>query len=319
MERLPANAEPLRGASGLAVGARVRVRVPASTANLGPGFDSIGMALGAWDEAEARLVGDELVIQASGFGEGEVPLDESHLVYRAMVAAWRALRLEAPRGLHLAYVGAIPHSRGMGSSASAAVAGVALATALAGHDLEDAAVLRFVSDVASSIEGHPDNASASVYGNVTVSWAGDGDAGDWRSAVLTPHPSIEPVLVVPSTRLSTATARAALPASLPLGVAARNSARAALLTHALTSDPSFLMPATVDYLHQEARRPAYPASMALVDALRHAGIPAVISGAGPTVLALTTGQGIDAVRAVARDAEVIAPGTTDRGVQAVSP
>lgn len=311
-------ANPLRALSTLELGARARVRVPASTANLGPGFDSIGMALGVWDEAEVCLEGDALVIEATGFGAGEVPLDESHLVHRAMVATWRALGLEPARGVRLDYEGAIPHSRGMGSSASAAVAGVALATVLAGHDLSDTQVLAFVSDVAASIEGHPDNASASVYGNVTVSWADDGDSGDWRSAVLTPHPLLDPVLVVPSTRLSTASARAALPAAVPLAIAARNSGRAALLAHALTQEPALLMPATTDYLHQEARRGAYPASMALVDALRAAGLPAVISGAGPTVMALTTGDGLDAVRAVAPDAQVIAPGTTSRGVHLVS-
>lgn len=319
MERMSPIAQPLRETSKLRSGARIRVRVPASTANLGPGFDSIGMALGVWDEAAASLEGERLVVEASGYGAGEVPTDESHLTYRAMVTAWRALGVDAPRGVRLSYLGAIPHSRGMGSSASAAVAGVALATGLAGHDLEDARVLAFVSDVASSIEGHPDNASASVYGNITVSWADDGEGGAWRSAVLVPHPSLEPVLVVPSTRLSTATARAALPASLPLSVAARNSGRTALLAHALTREPSLLMPATVDFLHQEARRPAYPSSMALVDALRHVGVPAVISGAGPTVLALTSGQGVDAVRAAADGAEVLVPGTASRGVHAVSP
>ena len=312
------SAEPLRDGAVVAAGARAQVRVPASTANLGPGFDFIGMALGVWDEAEAIVEGDSLVVEATGFGEGEVPLDESHLAYRAMVAAWQALGLDAPQGLRLSYRGAIPHSRGMGSSASAAVTGVALGTALAGLDLADDTVLRFVSDIASSIEGHPDNASASVYGNVTVSWAGNGDAGDWRSAVLAPHPHLVPVLVVPQRRLSTATARAALPTAVPLAVAARNSGRTALLAHALTADPSLLMPATQDYLHQEARRPAYPESMALVDALRDAGIPAVISGAGPTVLALTSGQGEEAVRAVASDVEIISPGTTSRGVHVVS-
>lgn len=316
MERFLGAAESLRATSALRRGEEVRVRVPASTANLGPGFDSIGMALGVWDEAAACVDGECLVVEASGQGAGEVPTDESHLVYRAMVLAWRALGLDAPTGLRLTYRGAIPHSRGMGSSASAGVAGVALAAALAGHDLEDAQVLAFVSDIASGIEGHPDNASASVYGNITVSWAEDD--GAWRSAVLAAHPALEPVLVVPGTRLSTATARAALPASVPLAVAARNSGRAALLVHALTAEPSLLMPATVDYLHQEARRPAYPVSMALVDALRRRGIPAVISGAGPTVLALASGQSVDAVRAAAGGAEVIVPGAARRGVHAVS-
>lgn len=300
------------------VGTSAHVRVPASTANLGPGFDSIGMALGVWDDAHAEVSGGSLVIDARGNGAGEVPLDESHLVVRAMVAAWGALGVATPQGLTLRYTGAVPHSRGMGSSATAIVAGVALGAALAGHDLDDDATLAFVSDVASGIEGHPDNASASVYGGVTVSWAGDGENSDWRTARLTPHADVIPLVIVPEIRLSTATARAALAQEVPLAVAARNSGRAALLVHALTHEPSLLMPATVDFLHQEARRPAYPDSMALVDALRDAGVPAVISGAGPTVLALADVRTRDVVRQVCADAQILAPGVPARGVHAVS-
>ena len=313
-----ASAGTLGRVSRLGGDAEVRVRVPASTANLGPGFDSVGMALGVWDEAHVRLGGDRLVIDARGNGAGEVPLDERHLVYRSMRRAWQALGLETPRGLQLTYDCVIPHSRGMGSSASAIVAGVALAASLAGHPLDEAATLAFVSDVASAIEGHPDNASASVHGNATVSWAADGGAAGWRTAVLTPHPDVVPMLVVPLERLSTATARAALPDTVPLATAARNAGRSALLVHALTSAPELLMPATVDYLHQEARRPAYPHSMALVDALRADGIPAVISGAGPTVLALATADTRARVHAFADGGEVIEPGVPATGVHAVS-
>lgn len=305
------------------VGSTAHVRVPASTANLGPGFDSIGMALDVWDDARAEVVGDVLAVEALGNGAGEVPLDDSHLVVRSMRAAWESLDIATPVGLKLTYTGAVPHSRGMGSSATAIVAGVALATALAGHDLDDAATLAFVSDVASSIEGHPDNASASVYGNVTVSWADEFDGPDaprdWRTAVLRPHPDLVPVVVVPVQRLSTATARAALPESVPLAVAARNSGRAALLAHAMVHDPSLLMAATVDALHQEARRPAYPDSMQLVDALRAAGVPAVISGAGPTVLALASPATVARVHEIAAGAQVLELSVPARGVTPVSP
>lgn len=306
------------GPSALRVGQRITVRVPASTANLGPGFDSIGMALGVWDEASVELVGDALVIDALGQGAAEVPRDENHLVHRAMVRAWEALGVEVPTGVRLEYTGGIPHSRGMGSSATAIVAGVALATAVCGHDLEDDRTLAFISDIASTMEGHPDNASASVYGGVTVSWAEDGTGSDWRTARMAPPPDVVPMVIVPELRLSTATARAALAQEVPLAVAARNSGRAALLIHALTRDPALLMPATVDFLHQEARRPAYPDSMALVDALRAAGVPAVISGAGPTVLALADVRTRDVVLQVCGDAEILAPGVPTRGLHAVS-
>ena len=316
------SASRLRPSHTPQVGSTAHVRVPASTANLGPGFDSIGMALDVWDDARAEVTDGGLVVDARGSGAGEVPLDGSHLVVRSMGAAWEALDVAPPAGLELRYTGAVPHSRGLGSSATAIVAGVALATALAGHDLDDAATLAFVNDVASSIEGHPDNASASVYGSVTVSWAdvleGPDAPRDWHTAVLRPHPDVVPVVIVPAQRLSTATARAALPESVPLAVAARNSGRAALLAHAITTEPSLLMPATLDALHQEQRRSAYPDSMALVDALRDAGVPAVISGAGPTVLALASRFALSAVHDVAGGGEVLELSVPTRGITPMS-
>ena len=127
-----------------------------------------------------------------------------------------------------------------------------------------------------------------------------------------------PVVIVPAQRLSTATARAALPESVPLAVAARNSGRAALLAHAITTEPSLLMPATLDALHQEQRRSAYPDSMALVDALRDAGVPAVISGAGPTVLALASRFALRAVHDVAGGGEVLELSVPTRGITPMS-
>lgn len=300
---------------------RVTVAVPASTANLGPGFDSVGMALGVWDEASATITSgsDDVRVEHSGLGSDGVPLNDKHLVVIAMRTAWQALGVTPPGGIHLEYLGAIPHSRGMGSSASAIVAGVSLATALAGYDIAAPDVLDFINDVAAAMEGHPDNTSASVCGQVTVSWH-DGHA--WRSCVITPHTSIKPVVIVPDIRLDTAVARAALPTEVPLAVAAANSGRSALLTHALTVRPDLLMDATVDYLHQEPRRTAYPTSMALVDALREVGVPAAISGAGPTVLAFADAQmsaSVDAVVAQSDAAlEVLRPDIPPRGVHLVS-
>ena len=306
--------------AGVRVGESLTVRVPASTANLGPGFDSVGMGLGVWDEATARLTHDPAVtVEHSGLGADGVPRDASHLVVQAMQRTWRALGVEMPYGIQLQYVGAIPHSRGMGSSASAIVAGVALASVLAGHDLESPDVLAVINDVAAAMEGHPDNTSASVYGQATVSWH-DGSA--WRTCVLTPHVSVQPVVLVPDVRLDTAVARAALPTSVPLPVAAANSGRAALLTYALTQAPHLLMDATVDYLHQEPRRTAYPHSMTLVDALRSAGVPAAISGAGPTVLALPDEEALARVTSIAQEQElpvqVLTPGVASTGVHLVS-
>lgn len=291
-------------------GAAVRVRVPASSANLGPGFDSVGCALGVVDACTATVLEEPgLVVTVEGEGQGAVPLDESHLVHRAMRAAWTELDVEPPAGLRLDCVNAVPHGRGMGSSATAIVTGIVAAHALlaASQGRRDGAVdLAAANSLAARLEGHPDNASASVYGGVTLSWTED----DGTTTVRLPlHPDLEPVVFAPEVQLSTARARSVLPQQVRLADAASNSARAALLTHALGHAPELLVDATRDWLHQEARRPSYASSMALVDALRADGHAAAISGAGPSVLVLTVRDRVDAVRAHGPDGwAVLSPG-----------
>jgi homoserine kinase len=291
----------------------VRVRVPASSANLGPGFDSIGLALGIWDEYDVSITAEPgLVIEVIGEGAAQVPRDERHLVYRSMVAAWRHLGVAIPSGVHLVARNVVPHGRGLGSSATAIVAGVAAAGALA--DRYDVAV---VNDLSARLEGHPDNSSASVHGGLTLSWQADAEEpvpGMTRTVSLPLHPDIDAVVFVPETRLSTEVARKALPASVPHRDAAQNSARAALFVAAATHRPDLLLPATRDWLHQEARRSAFAASMDLVDHLRGQGHAAVISGAGPCVLVLTTRAVIDRVTADPLVWRRLLPGIPDRGV-----
>lgn len=279
---------------------RVQVQVPGSSANLGPGFDSIGVAVDLWDRVDAEVGGDGLHIECEGEGADVVPRDRTHLVYRSMSVLWRSLGYAAPTALTLRCHNTIPHSRGLGSSAAAIVAGVSAAAALVGIDVDSAEGRRVVGDIAGDLEGHPDNSSASLYGGLTVSWADDACSG-WRTVRLTPHPDLCTVALVPASHLATDVARAALPTGVPHGDAARNSGRAALLVHALTRDPSYLLPATREWLHQEQRRAAYPASMRLVDDLRAEGYAATISGAGPTVLVLTTVDRRDAVLAWANE------------------
>ena len=272
----------------------VRVRVPASSANLGPGFDSIGLALGLWDEYVAEVTDEPgLVVEVSGEGAGEVPTDERHLVYRSMLAGWADLGVETPLGLRLTAVNGVPHGRGLGSSATAIVAGVAAALALA--DVVDPERL---NHLAARQEGHPDNSSASVHGGLTVSWTSDDeglDAGRTRTACIPVHPDVIPVVFVPHERLATEVARKALPATVPHREAALNSGRAALLIEAVSRRPDLLLPATREWLHQEARRPAFAASMDLVDELRAGGHAATISGAGPSVLVLATSDRVERV------------------------
>ena len=300
-------------------GADVEVRVPASSANLGPGFDSVGCALGVWDTCRATVTEQPgLVVTVEGEGSGAVPLDATHLVHRAMQVAWAELGVEAPSGLALHCRNEVPHGRGMGSSATAIVTGIVAAQAL--HDvsrgLDGADVdLAFTNTLASRLEGHPDNASASVHGGVTLSWSDDEQVSTTTVHLLV-HADIEPVVFAPETQLSTARARSVLPLQVRLADAAANTARAALLAHALAVAPEHLLAATRDWLHQEARRPSYAASMALVDALRAAGHAAVISGAGPSVLVLSVRDRVGEVRTHGNgDWRVLTPGIPERGAQ----
>jgi homoserine kinase len=263
-------------------GAIVRVRVPATSANLGPGFDTLGLALGLHDDVELGVGdGPACSVDVEGEGAGRVPRDERHLVLRAAHATFD--RAGAPRvPLRLRCRNVIPHSRGLGSSAAAAVAGIVAARGLlaATHPLDDDALL----DLAAGFDGHADNVAACLFGGLVVSW---GHEGAWRAARLTPHPALRPVALVSERSSSTEATRGLLPDRVPHADAAFTAARSALMVHALTSAPELLLAATEDRLHQPYRRPAYPETAAVVDHLRAAGVAAVVSGAGPTVLALT--------------------------------
>jgi homoserine kinase len=264
----------------------VRVRVPASTANLGPGFDALGLALALYDEVEVALASSGLRVEVRGEGAGQVPTDENHLVVRALRAACARCGYQ-PDGLVLRCHNSIPHSRGLGSSAAAAVAGVLAGYALAGMEPDDA-----VLDLAAGFDGHADNASASLLGGLVISWK---DERTFRATRLEPHPDLAPVLLVPEQTSATKLTRGLLPAEVPHADAAFTAGRAALLVHALTTNPQLLLSATEDRLHQPYRRPAYPATGRLVDELRAAGVPAMVSGAGPTVLALPTSDQLPAM------------------------
>ncbi|MBK9738601.1 MAG: homoserine kinase [Actinobacteria bacterium] len=278
----------------------VRVVVPASSANLGPAFDSAGLALAVYDEYVAMATDDEgLLIEVEGEGRGTVPLDESHLVARSMVAGFEWLGVPAP-GFILRCINRIPHGRGLGSSASAIVGGIVLARAMVDDGPErmtDSDVLQ----LALLEEDHPDNLSAALHGGFTIAWLEADGFGDHIR--LEPHADVRPVVLVPGFEVPTKAARAVLPAAVPFTDAALNVSRAALLVHAMTADPRRLMSATEDRLHQGARASCYPDSVALLSRLRDAGIPAVISGAGPSVLAFASDAQIAVISAVVGDSE----------------
>ena len=300
-------------------GSSATVRVPASSANLGPGFDSVGVALGLWDRCRATVLDQShLEIVVSGEGAGSVPTDATHLVHRSLVHAFEELGEDPPAGLLLECDNGVPHGRGLGSSATAIVAGVALAHTLKARRegrRADEVDLAAVNDLAARLEGHPDNSSASVYGGVTLSWSDDPEVGT-HTLRLPPHPDVVPVVFTPEVQLSTATARAVLPAQVRLSDAAANSARAALLVHAVTQAPEHLLDGTREWLHQGPRRASYAASMALVDRLRAAGHAAVISGAGPSVLVLATRATADEVSTAGGGHWTVRrPGIPGRGVE----
>jgi homoserine kinase len=256
--------------------------VPATSANLGPGFDALGLALTLHDEVEARVTASGLDIEVSGEGAADVAdAREKHLIVRAMRAAFDELGGGQPPGIALRCVNRIPHGRGLGSSAAAIVAGVLAARALGGVSVaaDDALPL------ANHLEGHPDNVAPCLYGGLTVAWTIDGPGTVARAVRLDPLAAVKPVVIIAPAPVSTEVARGLLPRSVPHRDAARNAGRAALLIAALTRRPEALLDATEDRLHQDYRAPAMPATHDLVARLRAAGVPAVVSGAGPSVLA----------------------------------
>lgn len=270
---------------------RVWVRVPASSANLGPGYDSFGLALTLYDEVEVAATADpDVRVEVIGEGAGAVPTGADHLVARTILETFDTVGASRT-GLRLRCTNAIPHGRGLGSSASAVVAGILAVRGLLAEPelLDDAAVL----DLATRYEGHPDNVAPTIFGGLTLAWMLDQTASP-QAVRLVLHRDIQPVIAVPPTRLATVMARRVLPPEVPHAVASAQAARAGLLVEALGRRPDLLFEATVDLLHQEQRRSVMPDTLALVDALRRRGVPAVVSGAGPTVLAFGVRRTLDA-------------------------
>ena len=270
----------------------VRVRVPATSANLGPGFDALGLSLELYDDVIVRAVSASggarsTAVTVTGEGAGTVDTGDANLVVRALRAgvlhAVSGTRVELP-SLVVECTNRIPHGRGLGSSAAAAVAGLLAARGLlvgGKGDLDDPTVLA----LATGLEGHPDNAAAALLGGLTIAWTPS--AGARPAALrLDPDPAVRPIVLVPAGALSTRTARGLLPATVPHTDAAHAAGRSALLVAALTGCPEHLLAATEDRLHQDYRAAAMPDSARLLMRLRGAGLPTVVSGAGPSLLVL---------------------------------
>jgi homoserine kinase len=278
----------------LPIGLTATSVVPASSANLGPGFDSLGLALGLYDEIVLETTESGLAVEVEGEGSGQVPLDSSHLVVRAVEAGLRATGCRAP-GLMVRCRNDIPHSRGLGSSAAAVVGGLAAVNGLVAQAGSQPMTQDELVQLSSEFEGHPDNAAAAVLGGAVVSWTeAQGQAPRYAAAPLRLHPGIHLFSAIPRQRSSTAETRVLLPEHVTHTDARFNVSRAALLVVALTDRPELLMPATDDALHQPQRGPAMPASAEYLHLLRRWGVAAVLSGAGPAILALTTAPGLPA-------------------------
>ena len=272
----------------------VSVSVPATSANLGPGYDALGLALEIRDHVTAQFTDDKLItVVVTGEGAGKLPTDATHLVAKTIIDACKAFGTEVS-GLRVECKNAIPQGRGLGSSAGAIVAGLVLASELTYARASEDELLQ----MANAIEGHPDNVAACLLGAMTIAWLEDD--GKANSVSMNVHPDVSPVLGIPETELDTHKARGLIPESIPHVDAAFNAGRSALLVAAMIGDPDFLLEATEDKLHQPFRAQAYSESMALVEQLRAAEIAACISGAGPTVIALST------VEQVAQAIEIIA-------------
>ncbi|WP_439591422.1 homoserine kinase [Microbacterium sp.] len=264
----------------------VLVRVPATSANLGPGFDTLGLALSVYDELVVTVLPDgELEIAVSGEGAADVPRDASNLVVRSIAYAFEAMGRRMP-GLRLEARNVIPHGRGMGSSGAAVVSGLLAAKGLLEGDVEigDETLLR----LATELEGHPDNVAPALFGGFTIAWV---DEGGPQHKKLLVHRGVAPLVLVPGFTMSTSVARSLQPLHVPREDAVFNVSRSALLIAALTQSPELLLAATGDRLHQDYRAQAMPETDRLVRALRAAGFAAVVSGAGPSVLVLADGPG----------------------------
>lgn len=285
----------------LPVGKKVTVTVPASSANLGPGFDTLGLALSLYDTVEVEVTDHGLEVEVFGEGQGELPLDGSHLVVKAIRAGLKAADVQVP-GLRVVCHNNIPQSRGLGSSAAAAVAGVAAANGLAGFPLDDARVVQ----LSSAFEEHPDNAAASVLGNAVVSWTEipvDGRTEpQFKAVTINVDSRIKATALVPDFHASTEAVRRVLPSDVTHLDARFNVSHCAVMTVALQHHPELLWEGTRDRLHQPYRADVLPVTAEWVNRLRNRGYAAYLSGAGPTIMVLHTEPVDEAVLNDAREA-----------------
>ena len=264
----------------------IRVAAPATTANLGPGYDCLGMALDIWNtiKVEPLPTGESSSVRVAGEGAGELEEDTGNLVYRSMEFLFRELDRAMPP-VRVSCENEIPLARGLGSSAAAIAGGLAAANALADGEFSG----RDLLEMAATIEGHPDNVAAAVMGGLQLVVT---EESTLYTVPVSVPADIHAVVYIPDVRIATADARAVLPGELTVADAVHNMSRVALLVAGMaTNHTEYLSVATQDKLHQPYRQPLFPAMKLLMKAAMDAGaLGAFLSGSGSTVLALTRGR-----------------------------
>jgi len=267
----------------------VRVKAPATTANMGPGYDCLGMALDVWNTIEVEVLDSgEPVVEVTGEGAGELGTGRDNLVYRSMEFLFQDAGQEMPL-VRIRCDNAIPLARGMGSSAAAIAGGLVAANAICSQDYTPNDLL----EMAATIEGHPDNVAAAVLGGMQLVISDKTEEGSRLYTVpINVPPELHAVVFVPQVRIATEDARAVLPEKVTVADAVHNMGRVGLLVASMaTNHPEYLAIATQDLLHQPYRQPLFPAMKVIFKAALDAGALGVfLSGSGSTVLALTQGR-----------------------------
>lgn len=265
---------------------KIHVKVPATTANLGPGFDALGLALDLWNEAEFVPADDQKIsLSISGEGQGKLPMDRSNAIVDAALQIYK-LAGKPCNGLRIQCINRVPIGSGLGSSSTAMLTGLLGANGLLGNPFSDEQILK----LAIENEGHPDNVAPAMLGGLVASIVYEQRVISLKLPTRANHSPMHVTIVLPDFDFPTKQARAILPKQVDRKDAIYNISRAVLVTEALrTGDMDLLGKAMSDALHQPYRLPLIPGAQAAMIAARQAGAAAVaLSGAGPSLIAFSS-------------------------------
>jgi homoserine kinase len=261
----------------------VRVKVPATSANLGPGFDALGMALDLYNYVELELIADQLVIEVEGEGAEDIPVDQKNIVYQAAQRVFSQVGF-ITEGIYIKLINNIPVARGLGSSAAAIVGGILAANHVSGSVLTPNELLA----IATEFEGHPDNVAPAIFGGIVISAEVDGEIL-WQK--IQPQEELKLVIAIPEFTLSTKLSRQVLPEKVPFKDAVFNVSRVGMVIMALSrGDYELLAKVMDDKLHQPYRNQLVPGMIEVFKEVKAFGYPIALSGAGPTLISFCDRQ-----------------------------